>query len=115
MGVKKLTILNYEKCFTQPNLNAIYKLQDLGFNVQFLVFGGQTAYQMNSLSPQTLEMITRSVADIENNFGGGSFTDLARFRMYLVLLDKYLKATMPQRMTEDQAAELLIESRHAKT
>lgn len=112
MGVKKLTVLQYEKGNSQPHMGLVYKLENFGFNMPFLIFADKLRYQLEALAPSTIEMITGLVAEIERNFGGGTFTDSARFRMQLVLLNKYLNATIPEKLNESQAAELVAEGHH---
>ena len=112
MGVKKLTVLQYEKGSSQPHIGLVYKLENFGFNMPFLIFADSHRYQLEVLAPSTIEMITNMVSEIESNFGGGTFTDTARFRMHLVLLNKYLNATMPEKLNESQAAELVVEGHH---
>jgi|GEM_PF-958506 len=114
MGVKKLTVLQYEKGNSQPHMGLVYKLEDFGFNMPYLIFADSFRYELGALAPATIEMITGMVAEIERNFGGGTFTDSAKFRMHLVLLNKYLKAAMPEQLSESQAAELVVEGHHVQ-
>lgn len=114
MGVKKLTVLQYEKGKSQPHMGLVYKLQEFGFNMQYLIFANSFRFDLCELAPSTLDMITSMVTEIERNFGGGTFTDSAKFKMHLVLLNKYLKAGIQDKLSKSEEAELVLEGHHVK-
>ncbi|MFZ3000336.1 MAG: helix-turn-helix transcriptional regulator [Undibacterium umbellatum] len=114
VGVKKLTIFQYEKGNSLPSIGLVYKLQDFGFNMQYLVLADNFKFEFGNVAPSAIDTITNMVAEIERNFGGGTFTDSAKFRMQLVLLNKFLQSTTPGQLSEAEAAELVVKGHHVQ-
>lgn len=109
LGVKQQTIFQYEKGHTSPTLKFVYRLRAFEFNLPYLLFGNELlAPKPSDYPPHILKLVSDMVTSIEKNFGGGSFSNETRLRMFLILLSRYVEQPTEVSLTDVQALELLM-------
>ena len=110
VGVKPLTVLQYEKGNTSPALQFIYKLQGLGFNLQYLLFNREKAVYQRDFPPEIIKYVADEVSEVEKKFAGGTLTNETRLKMMLILLEQYAEQPSTVPLTDSQALSLLQRS-----
>ncbi|MFZ6799245.1 helix-turn-helix domain-containing protein [Undibacterium sp. Di24W] len=108
MQVKPLTVIQYEKGITKPNLASIYRLQDAGFRLQFLLFGRENVPKPGDLPSDTFEQIVKTISSLENKIADGAFPPEVKYRMFLILLDQYLDAPSLKALSEKDVISSLV-------
>ena len=109
VGVQQQTIYKYEKGQVTPPLGIIYRLITLGFNLQFILLD-QHRYVPNpdDFPPEVLTKIEQAITKFERAFSGGAFSDAAKYRMMLILLDQHFRRPSSAPLTDIQAFELFM-------
>jgi transcriptional regulator with XRE-family HTH domain len=108
MQVKPLTVVQYEKGLTKPNLASIYRLQDAGFRLQFLLFGRENVPKPGDLPDDIFDNIVSVISSLERKIDDGAFPPEIKFRMFLILLDQYLEAPTLKSQSEKEVISTLV-------
>lgn len=109
-GVKQQTIHMYERGKTSPTLQFVYKLQDLGFNLPYLLHGREQVPLPSNFPPEVFQFVADMVTEIEKKFSGGSLSNETRLRMLLILLGHYVNEPSSLPLSDIQSLELLVRS-----
>lgn len=91
MGVKHMTIGQYEKSESKPNLNAVYLLSDHGFDLQYLLFGRQNVPKPSQIPDHVYTSIENSIQSLESKLSGDPFDEATRYRLFLLLLNEHIE------------------------
>jgi transcriptional regulator with XRE-family HTH domain len=108
LGVRPQTVHKYEKNTTSPNVVVLYSLQDLGFNIPYLILGQNQVESIPDLSLETLTKISEMIKDLESRFPAGSLTDAGRVRMTMIFVDHYRKHSNVELGKDSGVLELLM-------
>ena len=107
VGIKALTVLQYEKGNTSPTLQFVYKLQDLGFNLQYLLFNRKKMVYPQDFPSEVIQYVSDTVSKIEKKFGA-ALSNETRLKMMLILLGQYVENPSSVSMTDEQSLALLL-------
>ncbi|MET3124444.1 transcriptional regulator with XRE-family HTH domain [Oxalobacteraceae bacterium GrIS 2.11] len=107
-GVGQQTVLQYEKGNTSPPLQFIYSLHDIGFNMQFLLYGRETKSFPRDFPPEVIRYVANAVPQIEKEFTGGTLSNETKLRMMLVLLEQYAEQPSGLPLIDAQSLALSV-------
>lgn len=91
LNVRQQTIYKYEKNITFPDVNFLYSLQNLGFDLAFLIFSVPNVTKIQNVPTDVLITISKMVKDLERKFDAGTMSDEQRLQISLIYLDHYLQ------------------------
>lgn len=88
VGVRPITILQYEKGKSSPPIKFIYSLQEIGFNLIFLFLGSREIEEPGNYSPEVYKEIAEAIDILELKLGG-SISGEARAKLTCLMLKQY--------------------------
>lgn len=108
MGVKQLTIVQYEKDSSKPNLTSVYRLLDHGFNVQYLLFGRENVPKPRQIPDHVMRSIECSIESLQSKLSDKPLDDAISYRLFLILLDDYFENPSAPIKTGKELIELVV-------
>ena len=108
LNIRQQTVYKWEKGITFPDVDFLYLLQDLGFDVGYLIFGVMNVSQIQNVPTDILIKITTMVKELEKKFGAGTLSDQQRLQISLVYVGYYLQNPSSADLTSVTALELLL-------
>lgn len=108
MTVKPLTLIQYEKELTKPNLRSIYLLKDHGFNLQYLIFGRENVPKPRQIPDHVITSIASSIKSFQSKISGGPLDEATNYRLFLILLEDYFENPNMPIKTGKELIELVV-------
>ena len=90
MGVRPLTIIQYEKGKSSPSVNFVYTLQNIGFDIVYLMTATANPH-LAEFSPALIREVADLVDQIEHEIIGKPLNNEAKIKLILLMLSQYVK------------------------
>ena len=95
MNVRPLTIIQYEKGKSSPAVKFIYALQDIGFDLAYLMTGTTNPYSIE-LSQEIIKEVAHMVDKIEHEIIDQPLNNEAKVKLILLMLGQCAKTAKDQ-------------------
>lgn len=91
LNYRQQTVYKYEKNVTFPDVSLLYSLQQIGFDIEFLIFGVTRLRQIRNVPTHILNQITTVVKELEMKLGVGTMSEEQRLQISLFYVEYYLQ------------------------
>lgn len=108
LNVRQQTIYKYEKNITSPDVEVLYALLDLGFDISYLILGHKKTEKFRDIPVEVLTTISKMIKDLEHKFPKGSLSDAGRLKMTIIFVEHYLNSPEGFSCKETDALQLLM-------
>lgn len=108
LNVRQQTIYKYEKSVTFPDVDFLYSLQKIGFDLAYLIFAAPNVPKIQNLPVDVLSAISKMVRELEDKFGAGKLSDVQRLKISLMFVDHYLQTPSLKSLETVETLELLL-------
>jgi transcriptional regulator with XRE-family HTH domain len=105
---RQQTIYKYEKSITFPDVNFLYSLRDLGFDLGYLIFAVPSVTKIQNVPTDVLITISKMVKDLERKFDAGTLSDERRLQISLMYLDHYLQNPASNELASVSTLDLFL-------
>ena len=103
IDMKPLSVLQYEKGKTVPNLRTLYALQTIGMNLRYLVFGEILSNSPYDFSEDILHKVGSAVEQLDILFAtSGGLSPLVKTRLTLFLLNQVTEQSNDENVNATQ-------------